>query len=84
MRKVVAPHEKLTDDEIKSEIENLLKNILILREYLVDNEVINEVYNSSEDSIFKLRRHFSPEKNFILKVSISELSDLMGNGYAKR
>ena len=76
-----APHEKLTDAEVKQVIENLLSNHLKLKNRwdASDWEVheFDKFIKNQEGMIFKLRRHFSPELTKILKVSVKELSELM-------
>lgn len=76
-----APHEKLTDIEIKEVIENLLRNHLKLKNRwdASDWEVheFDEFIKNQEGMIFKLRRHFSPELTKILKVSVKELSEMI-------
>jgi len=76
-----APHEKLTDEEIKKEIEKLLSNHLKLKQRwnASDWEVheFDEFMKIQEQMIFKLRRHFSPEFTSIMKVSLKELSEMM-------
>ena len=80
-----APHEKLTEEEIKKEIDKLLSNHLKLKNrWEASDWEVHEFdlfIKNQEESIFKLRRHFSPELTTIMKVSIAELSDMMGKAY---
>lgn len=85
MEKFQAPHEKLTEPEVKSEIENLLSNHLKFKnrwnasdweEYEFDKFMQNQ-----EEMIFKLRSHFSPELTTIMRVTLKELSQMMSQSY---
>lgn len=79
MKTEQAPHEKLIDEEIKSEIEKLLSNHLNMKKKWNQYETdFQELFDKNEEIIFKLRRHFSPETVSIMTVSISELADMMG------
>ena len=79
MKKYQAPHEKLTEDEIKSELEIILSKILkmINHFFYEDDSEFKKFINETQESIFKLRRHFCPEKTIIMEVTSSELADLM-------
>lgn len=85
MEKQQAPHEKLTDEEVKEEIENLLKSHLKLkgRWDASDWEVheFDEFMKEQDHIIFKLRRHFSPELTTIIKLTLGELTEMMSNTY---
>ncbi len=76
-----APHEKLTNLEIKEVIENLLRNHFKLKKRweASDWEVheFDEFMKNQGDMIFKLRKHFSPEFTKIMKVTLKELSEMM-------
>jgi predicted RNase H-like nuclease (RuvC/YqgF family) len=77
MEKYQAPHEKLSEEEIKKEIDFLLNSILMFKKKWTNFDwQIDEFIEKQEESIFKLRRHFSPEKTTIMKLSVKELSEL--------
>ena len=81
MEKFQAPHEKLTEEEVKSEIDKLLTNNLNFKERCKssnfnDNECFDFI-EKQQSSIFKLRRNFSPELTTIIRVSINEMADMM-------
>lgn len=77
MEKIEARHEKLTDEEIKIEIEKILYCIHKIVHIPISRENLDEHARQVEESIFKLRRHFSPEKTSIIQVTSRELSELM-------
>ncbi len=78
MEKLPAPHEKLTEEEIKSEIEDLLSNHLKMRKkWNGYNDDLGEIFDSNEEIIFRLRRHFSPELTTIMRITLGELTDMM-------
>jgi hypothetical protein len=80
MEKLPAPHEKLTDKEIKDTIEVLLRNNLFMKnkksEFNYDN-LLCDFLDTQENIIFKLRSHFSPELTTILRITLGELTDMM-------
>lgn len=79
MHKFQAPHEKLTEEEIKLEISKLLSNHLRFKSKWDDYDwEIHDFLKNQEESIFKLRRHFNPELTTIMRISIAELSDMLG------
>lgn len=89
MKKFQAPHEKITEQEIKEEIEKLLSNHLKFRNrwnisdlgiYEPDFDIheFDEFMKNQESSIFKLRRHFCPEKTTIMQITLGELSNILG------
>lgn len=85
MEKLPAPHEKLTEDEIKKEIEKLLLNHLKFesRWEASDWEIheFDDFMKIQQEIIFKLRRHFSPELTTIMRLTLGELTEMMGKAY---
>jgi hypothetical protein len=77
-----APHEKLTEEEVKREVENLLSNHLKFKNRWNasdwEEHEFDKFIKDQENMIFKLRRHFFPEKTMIMQVSVKELSNMMG------
>lgn len=87
MKTKQAPHKKLTEEEVKSEVESLLSNHLKFKnrweasdweEHEFDKFMMNQ-----QDMIFNLRRHFSPETVSIMHIPLGELSDMLSNVWDK-
>lgn len=81
MKTYQAPHEKLTEEEIKEQVESLLNNHLKLKNRWQGSNWEEHEFDifmeNQEIMIFKLRRHFFPEKTKIMQVSIAELAEMM-------
>lgn len=86
MKSTQAPHETLTEDEIKECISALTIETHNLNIDLKDRiyeltKSFNERYMSIEIKIDHLKRHFCPEKFHVMEVSMGELSDLLEKEY---
>lgn len=85
MEKYQAPHEKLNEEEIKLEIEKLLSNHFKFRNRRESSDWeindFDQFMKNQEESIFKLRHHFSPEKTSIMKITLGELTNMMKEYY---
>lgn len=71
METIQAPHEKLTDKEIKVIIRCLCFSIHLLKKG--DTKMIESIEKDAD----ALNKHFNPENFSVMKVSIKELSELM-------
>ena len=70
-----SPHEKLTEDQIKSLLEEIQQNHEFLMEYM-------ELYFSIFENDFKLLlKHYFPEKFSISEVPISTMSEMIEKAY---
>lgn len=70
-----APHEKLNEEQIKQMICDLQLDIINLESFCIES-----IYNI-EQSIYKLKRHFCPEKFQVKKVSMGQMMELMKEAY---
>ena len=81
MKSYQAPHEKLTEEEIKEQIESILSNHLKFKDRWEASDweeyEFHKFMENQESMIFKLRRHFSPEKTTIMQISLAELTKMM-------
>jgi hypothetical protein len=69
------PHEKLTDEEVKD-----LVSELVIKNFELRSEVDDKLAEIGL-ILTKLKRHFCPEKFQQVSVSGAELSELMMNTY---
>lgn len=72
-----APHEKLTDEEIKELVSDLTVEVYEIKQHFLEQLEVIESY------VYKLKKHFCPEKFQIMSVSIKEMSDMMEYSYDK-
>ncbi len=71
MKTFQAPHEKLTEDQIKEIFTMIEKNHYMMKKCFEAYVEVYEKYN------LKLRRHFFPEGHKIMQVSVKELAEMM-------
>lgn len=78
MKSYQAPHEKLTEEEIKEQVESLLSSILKFKDKWKSYDwQIDEFIEKQEAMIFKLRAHFFPEKTSIMELSMDEITKML-------
>ena len=70
-----APHQTLEEQEIKDIISSLVMQSDLLR------DKINQELDVIDNYLYKLKRHFCPEKFQEAKVPMLDLENLMKEGY---
>lgn len=66
-----APHEKLTDEEIKEILLKLHSDIYELKEFF------KEQFEEVENKLYHLKRHFFPEKFKVSYLSLETMQDML-------
>lgn len=72
-----APHEKMTEDEIKETICDLLVEVHELKESILEQIETMDAY------ITKLKKHFCPEKFTLVSVPMGFLTEQFANHYGE-
>jgi hypothetical protein len=71
MKTYQAPHEKLTEDQIKEIFTMIEKNHYMMKKCFEAYVETYEKYN------LIIRKHFYPEQHKIMQVSVAELAKMM-------
>lgn len=76
-----ASHEKMTEDQIKDALSDMLKNHLYFKQRWYDSDWEEHEFDifmeKQQKIIFKLRRHFYPKGYLTVRLSVKELADMM-------
>lgn len=75
MKSRQAPHQQLTDEEIKEIISDLVVEVHEIKEHFMEQIETIECY------LYKLKRHFCPEKFQEMSVSMQDLNELLDQTY---
>lgn len=70
-----APHQKLSDEQIKEYICDLVVELHEMKLHFI------EQMESAEAMLEALKRHFCPEKFHMAKISIKEMSEMFEDHY---
>lgn len=75
-------HLKLTDEQIKGLICEMTTDLHSFKEEMQSAfELLEEQIEFMEEKIYRLKRHFCPEKFHEVQVSMGDLTEMMARAY---
>jgi len=75
-------HLKLKEEEIKNLVSEISVELYNFKEDLRSSfELLEETLQYTEEKIYRLKRHFCPEKFHEVQVSMNELTEMMAKNY---